>query len=95
MRPPSPETEEETNKQTEQHDADPQAMFAHIKHPREKEKAGSRKKSKATKTLLDPITLIEGDLHDIGDTMRDVTMEALQQFEQQKQIILGAIQIGL
>jgi len=57
-------------------------MFAHIKCPRELEKGGSRKKSKATKTSLDPITLMEGNLHDIGDTVRDVTVEAPQQFEQ-------------
>lgn len=61
---------------------DPQETSTCIKHPRELEKRGSRKKSKATKTSLDPITLTEGDLHDIGDTVIDVTMEALQQFEQ-------------
>jgi len=35
-------------------------------------------KSKATKTSLDPITLTEGDLHDIGDIVSNVTTEALQ-----------------
>lgn len=90
MRFPSPETDE----QTEQHGASPQATSARIKCPRGKEKGGSRKKLKATKTLLDPITLREGDLHDIGDTVWDITTEALQQFEQQQQIILGAIQTG-
>lgn len=53
-----------------------------IKCLREQEKVGSRKKSKATKALLDLITLTEGDLHDIGDKVRDVIVEALQQFEQ-------------
>lgn len=56
---------------------------------------GSRKKSKASKTSLDPITLTEGDLHDIGDKVWDVTAEALQQFEQQQHLLLGAIQMGL
>ena len=83
------------DKQAEQHGANLHETSVCIKHPREQEKGGLRKKSKATKTLLDPITLIEGDLHDIGDTVQDVTMEALQQFEQQQQLILGAIQIGL
>lgn len=46
-----------------------------IKHPREQEKVGPRKKSKASKTSLDPITLIEGDLNGIGDTVRDFTTE--------------------
>lgn len=44
---------------------------------------------------LDLITLIEGDLSDIGDTMQDVTAEVLQQFEQQQHQALGAIQMGL
>jgi len=69
------------DKQTKQHGVDPQETSVHIKCPREHEKRGSRKKSKATKTSLNPITLTEGDLHDIGDMVRDVTSEALQQFE--------------
>lgn len=91
-RSPSPETEEETE---EQHGVDPQETSSRIKRPREPEKEGSRKKSKATKTSLDPITLTEGDLHDIDDKVRDVTTDALQQFEQQQQIILGAIHTSL
>jgi len=77
---PLPETEEETDEQTEQHDTNPDATFACISHPREQDKGGSRKKYKDTKTSLDIITLTEGDLHDINDTVHDVTMEALQQF---------------
>ena len=61
---------------------DLQVTSAHLKRPREQEKGGLRKKSKATKTSLDPITLTEGNLHEIGDMVRDVTAEALQQFEQ-------------
>ena len=53
-------------------------MSIRIKRPRELEKGGPKKKSKAPKTLLDPITLTEGDLHDIDDIVRDATMEALQ-----------------
>lgn len=69
MRSPLPETKEETDEQTEQHDVDPQATSTNIKRPREQEKGWSRKKSKATKTSLDPITLTEDDLHNIGDTL--------------------------
>jgi len=69
-----PSTKEED---TKQHDADPQETSSHIKQLRESEKGGSRKKSKANKTSLDPITLTERDLYDIGDTVRDVTIEAL------------------
>lgn len=60
---------------------DPQEPFARIKHPRELEKGRSERKSKATKTSLDPITSMEGNLYDIGDISNDVTAEAMQQFE--------------
>jgi len=32
---------------------------------------------------IDLITLTEGDLHDIGETVHDVTSEALQEFMQE------------
>jgi len=57
---------------------DPQIASYHIKCPRKQEKVGSRKKSKTGKALLDPITLREGDLIDIGDMVWDVTIEVLQ-----------------
>ena len=78
MRLPSPHTKEETEKQTKQHGADPQMTLDHIKHPSEQYKVGWRKKYKATKASLDPITLTEGYLHEIRDTVQDFTMEALQ-----------------
>lgn len=74
---------------------EPQETSTHIKHPRELEKGGSREKSKATKTSLDPITLTEGDLHDIDDIVRDVNTKNLKQFDQRQQIILGAMQTRL
>lgn len=77
------------NKHTEQHGVDLQATSTHIKCPRAQEKGGSRKKSKASKSSLDPITLTKGDLHDIRDTVRDVTKKALQQFKQQHQLLFG------
>jgi len=45
---------------------------------------GPRKKSKASKMLVDPIILTKGDLHDIRDTVKNVTVEVLQNFEQQQ-----------
>jgi len=44
---------------------------------------------------FDPITITEGDLHDIEETVRDVTVEALQQFEEQQQLVLGALRTKL
>lgn len=49
-------------------------------------------KRKASKSSFDPITLTEGDLHDIGKTVRHVTTEALQQFKEQHQLVLGALE---
>jgi len=49
-----------------------------IKHTKGLEKVGPWKKSKASKTSLDPINIINGDLNDIGDTMWDATVELLQ-----------------
>lgn len=45
----------------------------HAKHNRDPEMVGPQNKSKANKTSLNPITLTEGDLNDIGDTVRDAT----------------------
>jgi len=53
------------------------------KHTKDPKKEGPRKKSKSSKTSLDPITLTEGDLNDIGDMVQDATAELLQQFNQQ------------
>lgn len=44
------------------------------------ERIGPRKKVKESKFAIDPITLTEGDLHDISETVRDVTNKALQDF---------------
>ena len=66
-----------------------------LKCPHMVEHAGSRKKVKASKLSIDPITLIEGDLHDIGETVCDVTNEALQDFMQENQTVLGALRAQL
>jgi len=53
---------------------------------------GPWKKSKASKTSFDLITLTKGDLHDIGEMVCNVTAEALQQFAEENQMALGALQ---
>ena len=77
---PSPEPEIDT----EQGGVDPQTTSTQLKRPCPQEKIASQKKTKASKTSLDPITVTEGYLHDIGETMRDATVEALQHFEEQQ-----------
>lgn len=52
---------------------------------------GLRKKSKASKTTFDSITLTKGGLHDIGEMVSNVIMEALQQFTEENQMVLGAL----
>lgn len=49
----------------------------HTKRTRDPEKLGPRNKSKTRKSYLDPITLIEEELNDIGDMVQDATMELL------------------
>ena len=44
---------------------------------------------------IDLTILTEGDLHDIGETVRNVTSEALQEFMMGNQTILGALRAKL
>ena len=44
---------------------------------------------------IDPITLTECDLHDIGETVYDVTSEALKEFMQEHQTMLAALTVQL
>ena len=71
--------------------ADPQTASTQLKCKHPTERTGLRKKVKALKLSIDPITLTEGDLHDIGKTVHDVTFEALQNFIQENPIVLGAL----
>lgn len=66
-----------------------------LMHPHKTERVGSRKKVKASKLAIDRITLTKGDLHDIGKTIRNVTNEALQDFMQEHQTVLGALRAQL
>ena len=74
---------------------DPGAASTQLKCPCIVEREGPRKKVKASKLAIDPITLTEGDLHDIGEMARDVTNEALQDFMQEHQTVLGALRVQL
>jgi len=49
----------------------------------------------ASKLAIDLITLIEGDLYDIGDMVREVTKEALQEAMSEQQTVLGALRVQL
>lgn len=71
------------------------AMSTQLKHPRIIEKLGPRKKFKASKLAIDTITLTEVDLHDIVETVRDVIGEALQNFMQEHQTVLGSLRVQL
>lgn len=59
---------------------DPGTASTQLKCPHMAERAGLRKKVKASKLAIDPITLAKGELHDIGETVHDFTNEALQDF---------------
>jgi len=50
----------------------------HLKRSSATKRSGPQKKVKASKLAIDPITLIEGDLYDIGDTVHEVTKEKHQ-----------------
>lgn len=71
---PSPKTKEEEQSEQGGDDQEEQegTPFS-VKWYREQGKEGSWKKSKVTKPSLDPITLIDNDLDEIGDKVRDTT----------------------
>lgn len=85
----SPSPAQETD--LEEGGADPQTTSTQLKRQCLREQVGQQKKSKASKTSFDLITLTEGDLHDIGETVRDITTEALQQFVEENTMLLGAL----
>jgi len=66
-------------------------MSTQLKCQHPAEQAGSHKKVKASTFSIDPITLTKGDLHDISETVHDVTSDALQNFMQENYIVLGAL----
>lgn len=74
------EAEEE---ETIEGSTDPRTESTQLRHPHTAERAVLRKKVKALKLAMDPITLIEGDIHDIGETVHDVTNDALHDFMQE------------
>lgn len=63
----SPLPQMEEDEQSEQGREDLESTPFHVKRHRGQENEGQRKKTKASKLSLDPITLKESDLYDIGD----------------------------
>jgi len=59
------------------------------------ERTRPQKNNKASKLDGKPITLTEGDLYDIGDTVCKVTREALQEAMTEQQNVLGALRAQL
>lgn len=57
---------------------DPQTVSTQLKRQHSTKLIGPQKKVKALKLSIDPITLTKGNLHDIGETVCNVTSEALQ-----------------
>jgi len=66
-----------------------------LKRPCIIERSGPLKKVKASKLAIDLITLIEGDLYNIGDTVNEVTKEAFQEAMSEQHIVLGALRAQL
>lgn len=75
----SPGQEAEDTKLVEE-SVDAGTNSTQLKWPHIAERMGPRKKVKASKPAIDPITLIQCDLHDIGEMVQDVTSEVLQYF---------------
>lgn len=71
--------------------ADPQTTSTQLKHQHLSERTGPHKKVKVSKMSIDPITLTEGYLHDIGETVPDVTINAIQNITEENLIVLGAL----
>lgn len=81
--------------ETEKGSTDLGTASPQLKWPCITERSGPRKKVKASKLATDPITLTKGDLHDIGEMVRDITSEVLQEFMQEHQAMLGALRAQL
>ena len=63
-----------------------------LKRHEKGQQEGPRKKQKSYKSQGDPMVLMEGDLDEIGDKIRDTMNEVLQKFEQQHMQTLGRVQ---
>jgi len=75
--------------------AEPSTNSTQLKWPRAAERTGPQKKTKASELDGEPITLPEGDLYDIGDTIHEVTREALQEAMTEQQNVLGVLRTQL
>lgn len=62
-----------------------------MKRRGKEQKGGTWKKKKSNKSEVDPMVLIEGDIDDISDKVRDTMTKVLHQFEQKYMQTLGSI----
>jgi len=65
--------------ETPKEGADLQTMTTQLNYQCLTEQAGPRKKRKASKLSINPITLTKGDLYDIDETMHNATFEVLEE----------------
>jgi len=70
-------------------------MSTQLKRLHVMERSGPRKKAKASKLDIKPITLTEGDLYDISDTVREVTREVLEEVMTEQNTVLGVLRAQL
>jgi hypothetical protein len=70
---------------------DPQTTSTQLKRQHPREQMGPRKKVKASKLSIDPITLTEGDLHDIGRRCATSPQRPSRTLHEENQIVLGAL----
>lgn len=75
--------------------ADPGPELTQLKWSHVPEKLAPRKKVKATKTSVDPITLTEGDLFDINEMVRNVTKDTLEEVMTKQTPMLGVLRAQL
>lgn len=73
---PSHGQEKEMETKEEEGGMDLQTTSTQLKRQHSSEKMGLRKKVKVSMLSIDLITLTKGDLHDIGETMHDMTTKA-------------------
>lgn len=75
--------------------ADPGTNSTQLKRPHVLEGSGPQKYFKALRLAINPITLTEGDLYDISETVHDVTKEEFQEVIMEWQTVLGALRVQL
>ena len=68
---------------------DPGSASTQLKQSRVLEKIAPRNKVKETKRFVDPTMLIDGDMFDIGEIVREVTKDELQEMRMEQNTVFG------